>query len=163
MLPRSPRVSDPPLASFPLFCLPKVEVSTPTFVAPEGLVFCLATPSVSLSSATFSVSTLVQGGTQFDRDGQTIVDDSGVDLGGVSFFQTKTAIWDQGALEFGTLYDVLANDDYFSSSYVRKRYDDLESKYNTSFHPPELSRARQTASSSPGAGKPTRGMLWSST
>lgn len=110
-------------------------MSTPTFVAPEGLVFCLATPSVSLSSATFSVSTLVQGGTQFDRDGQTIVDDSGVDLGGVSFFQTKTAIWDQSALEFGTLYDVLANDDYFSSSYVRKRYDDLESKYNTHLVP----------------------------
>ena len=107
----------------------QVEVSTPSFVEPEGLLFCLATPNVDLSNATFSLSSLTSGGSQFIASTQDIVT-SKVDLQGVSFFQVKTSLWQHNALEFGTLYDVLANDEYYASSYHRRRYDDLQAAHN---------------------------------
>ncbi|QDZ22016.1 hypothetical protein HOP50_06g45570 [Chloropicon primus] len=108
-----------------------VEVSTPAFVAPEGLLFCLATPRAELSNATVELKTLKGGGDQFEQDAEIILDGfSGGSVASVAFFQTKASFWDMDALEFGTVYDVLANDEYFSSSYSRRRYDDLQSKHN---------------------------------
>ena len=134
----------------------QVEVSTPSFVEPEGLLFCLATPGASLSDATASLVSLAQGGGQFDQTGaQTVFDfgSSGGSLEDVSFFQvrdqvlcanrpppssdhpipyparnaqTKATFWEQNALEHGTVYDVLGTDEYFSESYARRRYDDLQ-------------------------------------
>ena len=73
----------------------QVEVSTPSFVEPEGLLFCLATPGASLSDATASLVSLAQGGGQFDQTGaQTVFDfgSSGGSLEDVSFFQVRDQV-----------------------------------------------------------------------
>ena len=97
---------------------------------PDGLLFCVATPNVTLSNATFALSSLAEGGSQFTSATQEIFKSSGANaLQDVSFFQVRSSFWNHEALEYGTLYDVLANDEHYASSYQRRRYDDLQATH----------------------------------
>ncbi len=105
-----------------------VEVSTPRFAAPDGLLFCVATPGAALTKSGFALAELKSGGSQFAGPAQTVLDAQstpGLGWETVAFFQAAATSWGQGALEVGTLHDVLANDPHYARSYRRQRYDDL--------------------------------------
>lgn len=100
-----------------------LEVTTPSFAAVDGLLFCLAAPHAALSNATFALTAASEGGDQFTPPDRAIAP------GEDAFFQAAASYWDHNPIEFGSLRHVLGTDGHYAGSYHVRRYDDLEAAH----------------------------------
>eukprot|EP00241_Pyramimonas_parkeae_P001911 CAMPEP_0114234446 /NCGR_PEP_ID=MMETSP0058-20121206/5715_1 /TAXON_ID=36894 /ORGANISM="Pyramimonas parkeae, CCMP726" /LENGTH=466 /DNA_ID=CAMNT_0001346129 /DNA_START=148 /DNA_END=1548 /DNA_ORIENTATION=+ len=99
-----------------------LEMSTPYFADPNGMLFCLTTPGALLQNVT--LMRLEEGGSQFE-EGRVWVDvDKSMGLRASPFFQ-EAAYWQHRPVEWGTVPDVLGLDPHYARNYIFERYDDL--------------------------------------
>lgn len=101
-----------------------VGLSTPQYVAPNGILFCLARqPPALLSNESLSVVSLSEGGSQFELSDTKLIDAEGDAF-------TSGRSWGLKRVEVTTLRTVLATDPFFAHSYDNRRYDDIVVDHN---------------------------------
>ncbi|KAK3260166.1 hypothetical protein CYMTET_30861, partial [Cymbomonas tetramitiformis] len=94
-----------------------LEMSTPYYVEPNGLLLCFTTPDFYFVPDNFTVTGLEEGGDQFTQG--TTFFSTGSIAESTSFFQS-TKRWQHRATEFGTIPDVLGTDAFYAASYYRR-------------------------------------------
>lgn len=93
------------------------EYTTPGFTATDGLLTCLSS-SWSIHPSSFSLVSLWEGGSQFDTTEKQIDTQNQQTA---AFFSSASAKWNLSPIQYGSLYDILKGDAYFSSSSRRQR------------------------------------------
>jgi len=98
-----------------------VELTTPQYVAPNGILLCLAgEPPTLLSSGELELVLLQEGGSQFELGGSSVVDATQD-----AFASARN--WQLSRVEATTLRSVLSTDPFYAHSYHSRRYDDFVS------------------------------------
>lgn len=101
-----------------------LELSTPRFLDPDGIYFCFNNTGFIVSNSTFSVVSLIRGTSLYDTSQDEELIPQGQPWHTAAFFSTS-ATWPVDPAEYGTVYEVLGTDQYYSGSYSNQRYDDL--------------------------------------
>ena len=99
-----------------------VELTTPTSVAPDSMLFCLNDTSIKLDAQNFKLWTVKEGGSIFSYT-ETLV--FGPGKSSSIFFQPRQ-LPDPYGTEFGTVYDVLSTDPFYAKSYITQRWGPMQ-------------------------------------
>ena len=95
------------------------EISTPQGVAPHSLLFCSDNPLVTFTKASTSVTSLLEGGSIFDRTEVQLISQPS-DWSSSSFFLGTSPALDP--LEVSSAADALHGDEYYSRTYPAHWY-----------------------------------------
>lgn len=92
-----------------------VELTTPQYVAPNGILLCLAgEPPTLLGSGELELVLLQEGGSQFELGGSSVVDATQD-----AFASARN--WQLSRVEATTLRSVLSTDPFYAHSYHSRR------------------------------------------